>query len=84
MPHEITISPDGKQAAVVAYGGVTIDAFDGAAARKLRTIDLAPNQRPHGLPWIRDGGLIATAEGSQSIAVVAPDGKNGDGLAIAP
>ena len=28
MPHEIAISPDGKQAAVVAYGGTTIDIFD--------------------------------------------------------
>src|SRR3546814_5891872 len=28
MPHEIAISPDGKQAAVVAYGGKTIDIFD--------------------------------------------------------
>src|SRR3546814_8500229 len=28
MPHEIAISPDGKQAAVVAYGGTTIDLFD--------------------------------------------------------
>jgi YVTN family beta-propeller protein len=75
MPHEIAISPDGKQAAVVAYGGTTIDIFDVADARKLRTIDLAPNQRPHGLLWLSDGRLIATAEASQSIAVVAPDGK---------
>lgn len=75
MPHEIAISPDGKQAAVVAYGGTTIDVFDVTAAKKLRTIDLAPNQRPHGLLWLADGRLIATAEGSQSIAIVAPDGK---------
>ena len=75
MPHEIAISPDGKQAAVVAYGGTTIDVFDVAAAKKLRTIDLAPNQRPHGLLWLADGHLIATTEASQSIALVAPDGK---------
>lgn len=75
MPHEIAISPDGKQAAVVAYGGTTIDVFDVAGAKKLRTIDLAPNQRPHGLLWLADGRLIATTEGSQSIAVVAPDGE---------
>lgn len=75
MPHEIAISPDGKQAAVVAYGGTTIDVFDVAGAKKLQTIDLAPNQRPHGLLWLADGRLIATTEASQSIAVVAPDGK---------
>lgn len=75
MPHEIAISPDGKQAAVVAYGGTTIDIFDVASAKKLRTIDLAPNQRPHGLLWLADGRLVATTEASQSIAVVALDGK---------
>lgn len=75
MPHEIAISPDGKQAAVVAYGGTTIDVFDVKGAKKLRTIDLAPNQRPHGLLWLADGRLIATTEASQSIAIVAPDGK---------
>ncbi|MBU0825191.1 MAG: hypothetical protein KKA44_05470 [Alphaproteobacteria bacterium] len=31
MPHEIAVSPDGKQAAVVAYGATTIDVFDVAA-----------------------------------------------------
>ncbi|HWW55641.1 MAG TPA: beta-propeller fold lactonase family protein [Sphingopyxis sp.] len=74
MPHEIAISPDGKQAAVVAYGGTTIDVFDVAARTKLKTIDLSPNERPHGLLWLSDGRLIATTEGSQSVAVVAPDG----------
>lgn len=74
MPHEIAVSPDGKQAAVVAYGGTTIDLFDVAAKTKLKTIDISPNQRPHGLLWLGDGRLIATAEGSQSVAVVAPDG----------
>ncbi|NIJ35467.1 YVTN family beta-propeller protein [Sphingopyxis panaciterrae] len=74
MPHEIAISPDGKRAAVVAYGGTTIDIFDVAARTKVKTIDLSPNQRPHGLLWLSDGRLVATAEGSESIAVVAPDG----------
>lgn len=74
MPHEIAVSPDGKQAAVVAYGGTTIDVFDVAARTKLKTIDLSPNRRPHGLLWLADGRLVATTEGSQSVAVVAPDG----------
>ena len=75
MPHEIAVSPDGSQAAVVAYGGTTIDVFDVAKRAKLRTIDISPNQRPHGLLWLSDGRLVATAEGSESVAVVAPDGK---------
>ncbi|SBV34229.1 conserved exported protein of unknown function [uncultured Sphingopyxis sp.] len=74
MPHEIAISPDGKQAAVVAYGGTTIDVFDVEKRAKLRTIDLSPNRRPHGLLWLSDGRLVATAEGSESVAVIAPGG----------
>ena len=75
MPHEIAISPDGKQAAVVAYGSTTIDVFDVASRTKVKTIDLSPNQRPHGLLWLSNGRLVATTEGSESVAVVAPDGK---------
>jgi YVTN family beta-propeller protein len=74
MPHEIAVSPDGRRAAVVAYGGTTIDVFEVASARKLRTIDLAPHRRPHGLLWLSDGRLVATTEGSKSVAVVAADG----------
>ena len=74
MPHEIAVSPDGTQAAVVAYGGTTIDIFDVASMTKVKTIDLSPNQRPHGLVWLSDGRLVATTEASQSVAVVAPDG----------
>lgn len=74
QPHEIAVSPDGRQAAVVAYAGTTIDIFDLATRQKLRTIDLAPNRRPHGLVWLADGRLVATTEASQSVAVVSPDG----------
>ena len=78
MPHEIAISPDRRQAAVVAYGGQTIDIFDIASRRRLRTIDLAPNQGPHGLVWLPDGRIVATTERSQSIVVV--DTRGGDRL----
>ena len=69
MPHEIAISPDGKQAAVVAYGDRTIDLFDVATRSKLKTIDLAPNEGPHGISWLKDGRIVVTTERSQSIAV---------------
>ena len=72
MPHEIAISPDGKQAAVVAYGGTTIDLFDVATRARLKTIDLAPNEGPHGIVWLSDGRLVVTTERSQSVAVVDP------------
>ena len=72
MPHEIAISPDGKQAAVVAYGDKTIDLFDVATRAKLKTIDLSPNEGPHGIAWLKDGRIIVTTERSQSLAVVDP------------
>ena len=72
MPHEIAISPDGKQAAVVAYGAKSIDIFDIASRSRLKTIDLAPNEGPHGIVWLADGRIIATTERSQSIAIVDP------------
>jgi len=78
MPHEIAISPDGRQAAVVAYGGRTIDIFDVASRARVRTIDLAPNQGPHGLLWLDDGRIVATTERSQSLVVV--DTRRGDAV----
>lgn len=76
QPHEIAIIGDGTQAAVVNYGGTTIDIIDLDPLGKVATINLAPNQRPHGLVWLpRSERLIATTEGSQSIAIVEPDGK---------
>jgi YVTN family beta-propeller protein len=72
MPHEIAISPDGKQAAVVAYGDKTIDLFDVATRTKTRTIDLAPNEGPHGIAWLKNGRIVVTTERSQSVAVVDP------------
>ena len=76
MPHEIAISPDGRQAAVVAYGGQTIDIFDVGTRERLRTIDLAPNQGPHGIAWLEDGRILATTERSQALTIV--DTRSGD------
>ena len=72
MPHEIAVSPDGKQAAVVAYGDKTVDIFDIATRAKVKTIDLAPNHGPHGIAWLKDGRLVMTTERSQSLTVVDP------------
>lgn len=70
MPHEVAISPDGARAAVVAYGGKTIDIFDVSRATRIERIDLGANSRPHGLVWLPDGRLIATTEGSNTLTVV--------------
>lgn len=76
QPHEIAVMGDGTQAAVVNYGGSTIDIIDLDPLGKVATIELSPNKRPHGLLWMpRSERLIATTEGSNSIAIVEPDGK---------
>lgn len=82
MPHEIAISPDRAQAAVVAYGARSIDIFDIASRQRLRTIDLSPNDGPHGLVWLRDGRILATTERSQSLTIV--DTRNGDRVSAIP
>lgn len=73
QPHEIAISPDGRRAAVVAYGGTTIDIIDIAAASISQTIDIAPNSRPHGLVWLADNRLVATTEGSDTLTIIDMD-----------
>ncbi|WP_343519570.1 PQQ-binding-like beta-propeller repeat protein [Sphingomonas sp.] len=76
QPHEIAVMGDGTQAAVVSYGGTTIDIVDLDPLGKIATIELAPNKRPHGLLWMpKSERLIATTEGSSSVAIVEPDGK---------
>jgi YVTN family beta-propeller protein len=72
QPHEIAISPDGRLAAVVSYGGETIDIFDIAAMDRIETVSLAPARRPHGIQWLDDGRIIATTEGSDNITIVSP------------
>ena len=82
MPHEIAISPDGKRAAVVAYGGSSIDIFDVGTFRPLRRIDLSPNEGPHGLVWLRDGRLVATTERSRTLTIV--DTRRDDKVSAVP
>ena len=75
-PHEVAISPNGATAAIVAYGtgpapGHTLELFDTAAATSLKTIDLAPHTRPHGIAWLPDGRhLVVTTEGSGQLTLV--------------
>lgn len=75
QPHEIAVMGDGTKAAVVSYGGTSIDIVDLAPLAKVATIRLDPNKRPHGLLWMpKSERLIATTEGSESVAIVEPDG----------
>lgn len=70
MPHEIAVSPDGRQAAVVAYGGNSIDIFDVASRTRVRQIDLGANAGPHGIAWLPDNRILATTERARTLAVV--------------
>ncbi len=71
-PHEIAISPDGRQAAVVAYAGTTIDVFDVRTARLTKRIDVAPNAGPHGIAWLTGNRIVVAAERSRSVVIVDP------------
>lgn len=82
MPHEIAISPDGRQAAVVSYGGRSIDIFDVATRARVRTIDLSPNEGPHGIAWLGDGRILASTERSRSLTIV--DTRNNDAVSAIP
>ncbi len=80
-PHEIAISPDGRQAAVVAYAGTTVDIFDVRTARLAKRIDIAPNAGPHGIAWLADNRIVLAAERSRSVVIV--DSRRGSFRSIA-
>jgi YVTN family beta-propeller protein len=82
QPHEVAVSPDGLEAAVVAYGGTTIDIFEIRKRERIRTIDLAPHKAPHGIVWLPDGRIVVTTERSQSLAII--DTNNGDKVSAIP
>lgn len=82
QPHEVALSPDGARAAVVNYGAAAIDVYAVPGGERLATWDIGPNSRPHGLLWLPDGRLVATAEASKTLVVI--DGKDGRVLRSIP
>jgi DNA-binding beta-propeller fold protein YncE len=77
-PHEVSVSPDGRLAAVTNYGsrdkpGSTLSIVDLEQPRELRRIDLAPHTRPHGVAWFAPDRIAVTTEGSQHLLVVEPE-----------
>lgn len=71
-PHEIAIAPDGRQAAVVAYGGTSIDILDLRRQHLVRRIDLAPNAGPHGIVWLSRSRIAVVFDRSNTLALVDP------------
>ena len=77
-PHEVSVSPDGRLAAVTNYGsrekpGSTLSIVDLEQPRELRRIDLAPHARPHGVAWFAPDRIAVTTEGSKHVLVVEPE-----------
>jgi DNA-binding beta-propeller fold protein YncE len=77
-PHEVSVAPDGRRAAVTNYGtrdrpGTTISIVDLEQPRELRRIDLAPHSRPHGVAWFTADRIAVTTEGSQHLLTIDPD-----------
>jgi kynurenine formamidase/DNA-binding beta-propeller fold protein YncE len=77
-PHEVAVSPDGRQAVVAIYGnrtsvGSSLAVFDlNTPTAPPRIVELGPgNQRPHGLAYLPDGrSLLVTGERAQRVLVV--------------
>ncbi|MEM7481713.1 MAG: hypothetical protein AAF481_11110 [Acidobacteriota bacterium] len=76
-PHEVAISPDGTQAVISNYGrrtpGSSLTRIDIAEAKVIDTIDLGDYRRPHGMVYLDDQRILATAEDNQALIEVALD-----------
>jgi len=86
-PHEVAVSPDGAIAVVTDYGdqkpGQTLTIVDIAAAKALRTIDLAADEkgvdgeakrrtflRPHGVQFVANDRVVVTSESTRRLLLV--------------
>ncbi|HXA52865.1 MAG TPA: cytochrome D1 domain-containing protein [Candidatus Acidoferrum sp.] len=75
-PHEIAASTDGKLAFVANYGtgpapGSTLSVIDVVNQLVLRTVEISPLQRPHGLTFA-DGKVYFTAEANRMVGRYDP------------
>lgn len=72
-PHEIVVSSDGRVAVGTDYQGAmgTLTVLDVPGARALRTIDLSPYTRPHGIVFLPGDSLVAvTVEQDRAVLLV--------------
>ncbi|MGB7406680.1 MAG: beta-propeller fold lactonase family protein [Pacificimonas sp.] len=72
-PHEVAVSPDGRRAFVVNYGGTTLDLFDTQTRKLIGTCELAPNAGPHGIVWTDANAILVTTERTQTLTLLTPD-----------
>lgn len=75
-PHEAAISPDGRTAVVTIYGaqvpGSQLAVIDLERDSVIRTIELAPYTRPHGVVFLgaRNDRVAVTSESTQNVVLV--------------
>jgi YVTN family beta-propeller protein len=73
-PHEAAISSDGRIAIVCNYGdrsaGHTLTVIDVVPGKAIRTIDLSPHRRPHGIRFLDDRRVLVTSETSRLLVEV--------------
>lgn len=74
-PHEVAISPSGRQALITNYGkrgepGSSLTLIDVPTAQVMKTIELKDYGRPHGAVWRDESHAVITAEANQALIVV--------------
>ncbi len=74
-PHEAAASPDFSLVVVCNYGtrraGSTLTVIDVKSQRAIKTIDLTPYHRPHGIVFLEDGKrVLVTAEAEKKLLLV--------------
>jgi YVTN family beta-propeller protein len=74
-PHEAAAAPDGRTVLVTNYGtreapGSSLTLLDLATARVVKTIDLGPGRKPHGVRFLDGRRALVTAEGTKALLVV--------------
>lgn len=88
IPHEVTVSPDGRFALTSEYGpdehqGRHVILIDIASASAVSRIDVGPDSRPHSAQFLPDGKrAVVTMQESDKIALV--DLENGKVLRSYP
>ena len=75
-PHEAAVSPDGRIAVVTIYGaqvaGSQLAVIDLERDTVMRTLELAPYLRPHGVVFLgeRNDRVVVTSEATQNAVIV--------------
>lgn len=76
-PHEVSVSPNGRLAAVANYGrpfgqalGGTVTIIDIAAGKKLQTVNVGGGSAPHGTWWRTDERLLCTVEQAEAVVEI--------------